>query len=55
MNNMIGIMNEIHLNIGHRGKHRMIPEIKKKILKFASRSCTYILKILRTLSNKTVI
>jgi hypothetical protein len=24
------ILNEIHLNIGHGGKHRMMAEIKKK-------------------------
>jgi hypothetical protein len=36
------ILNEKHLNIGHGGKHRMMAEIKKKIQKFDSRSCTYV-------------
>jgi len=54
-NELYDILNEIHLNIGHGGKHRMMAEIKKKIQKCDSRSCTYVLEILRTLSNKTVI
>jgi len=54
-NELYHILNEIHLNIGHGDKHRMIEEIKKNTKIFNSRSCTYVFKILRTLSNKTVI
>jgi len=52
------ILIEVHVNIGHGSKHRMMADIKKRIQKFdsrSSRSCTYVFEILWTLSNKTVI